>query len=86
MNKPHTQMIIRAAHDLELPWLAFTDNDAAGRFALSNVTHPATDEALTPDSDEVVMSGQKQVEHLLIDAGYSDEIEQAAREEGLQIG
>lgn len=86
MNKPHTQMIIRAAHDLDLPWLAFTDNDAAGRFALSNITHPATGEALTSDSDEVVMSGQKQIEQLLIDAGYIEEVEHVAAENDLPLG
>lgn len=86
MNKPHTQMIVRAAHDLDLPWLAFTDNDTAGQFALGNVTHPATGEALTRDSDEVVMSGRKQVEHLLLDAGYIDEVEQVAHEAGAQLG
>ena len=86
MNKPHTQMIIRAAHDLDLPWLAFADNDAAGRFALSNITHPATGEALTSDSDEVVMSGQKQIEQLLIDAGYIEEVEHVAAENDLPLG
>ena len=85
MNKPQTQMIIRAAHDLELPWLAFTDNDDAGQLALGNATHPATNEPLTPDSDEVVISGEKQIEQLLIDAGYSEETEQVARENNLSM-
>lgn len=86
MNKPHTQMVIRAAHNLALPWLAFTDNDAAGHFALTNVTHPETGEALTADSEEVVMSGQKQIEQLLIDADYVEEVEQVARDNGLEVG
>ena len=86
MNKPHTQMIIRAAHNLQLPWLAFTDNDAAGHFALNSVTHPANGKPLTPDSDEIVMSGQKQIEQLLIDAGYTEETEQTARDNDLEIG
>ena len=86
MNRQQTQMIIRAAHDLELPWLAFTDNDDAGQLALGNATHPQTDQPLTADSDEVVMSGQKQIEQLLIDAGYSDEIEQVAHDNDLQMG
>ena len=85
MNKPHTSSIIQAAHDLELPWLAFTDHDPAGHFALRNITHPATREPLTPSSDEVVMSGRRQVEQLLIDAGYTEEIEYVAHEEGLQM-
>ena len=85
MNKPQTSSIIRAAHDLELPWLAFTDHDAAGHFALRNITHPATGGPLTPDSDEVVMSGQGQVEQLLIDAGYTEEVEQVAEEEEIAL-
>ena len=32
------------------------------------------------------MSGQKQIEQLLIDAGYSDEIEQVAHDNDLQMG
>lgn len=86
MNKPHTSSIIRAAHDLELPWLAFTDRDPAGHFALRNITHPATGAPLEPDSDEVVMSGRKQVEQLLIDAGYAEEVEQVADQEGIPLG
>lgn len=85
MNKPHTSSVIRAAHDLELPWLAFTDRDAAGHFALRNITHPATGKPLTPDSDQVVMSGRGQVEQLLIDAGYTEEIEQVAEEERIPL-
>ena len=86
MNRQQTPMIIRAAHDLELPWLAFTDNDDAGGLALGNATHPVTGDPLTPDSDEVVMSGRKQIEQLLIDAGYSDEIEEVARDNDSQMG
>lgn len=85
MNKPHTQMIIGAAHDLELPWLAYTDNDAAGQFALRSIRHPATNEPLTPNSDEVVMSGRKQVEQLLIDAGYTQEVEHVANDNNLPM-
>ena len=85
MNKPRTSSVIRAAHDLELPWLAFTDRDAAGHFALRNITHPATGKPLTPDSDQVVMSGRGQVEQLLIDAGYTEEIEQVAEEERIPL-
>ena len=65
--------------------MAFTDNDDAGQLALGNTTHPATNEPLTPDSDEVVISGEKQIEQLLIDAGYSEETEQVARENNLSM-
>lgn len=86
MNQPHALSIIRAAHDLELPWLAFTDRDPAGIRALRGIIHPATGKPLTPDSDEVIMSGGKQVEQLLIDAGYTEEVEQVAQREGIPLG
>ncbi|MCY3819139.1 MAG: AAA family ATPase [Gammaproteobacteria bacterium] len=86
MNQPHTMSIIRAAHDLELPWLAFTDRDPAGIRALRSLINPATGKPLEPDSDEVVMSGGKQVEQLLIDAGYTEEVEQVADQEGIPLG
>ena len=85
MNQPHTMSIIRAAHDLELPWLAFTDRDPAGIRALRSLINPATGKPLEPDSDEVVMSGGKQVEQLLIDAGYTEEVEQVADQEGIPL-
>ena len=85
MNQDQTGILIQAAHDLALPWIVFADNDDAGRLALGNVTHPATGEPLTPDSDEVVMSGRKQIEQLLIDADYADEIRAVAHENNIDI-
>ena len=85
MNDARTQKILRAAHDLALPWLVFADNDREGRDALRRITHPATGRQLTTDSDEVVMSGQQQVERLLVDAGYTTEIEQVAQDNGMQM-
>ena len=86
MNREQTGMIIRAAHDIELPWLVFADNDDAGEFALRNVTHPTSGKPLTPDSEEVIMSGEKQIEQLLIDANYYKQIEQVARDNDVELG
>ena len=86
MNQKQTETIVQAAHDLQLPWLIYSDNDEAGRSALDNIRHPATGQALTPDSVEVVMSGEKQIEQLLIDAGYSKEIEEVADDSGYPMG
>lgn len=86
MNQDQTKIIIRAAHDLELPWLVFTDNDEAGQFALRNLLHPVTGESLTEDSEEVVMSGEGQIEQLLIDADYANEVEAVAQANGFEMG
>ncbi len=86
MNGEQTQIIIQAACDLRLPWLAFTDRDKAGELALGKIVHPATSEPLTPESPEVIMSGEKQIEQMLIDAGYTQEIEQVAADSGIEIG
>ena len=86
MNRDQTAIVIRAAHDLKLPWLAFADHDEAGESALGSIVHPATSEPLTPESPEVIMSGEKQIEQILIDAGYIDEIEQVAADAGIEIG
>ena len=85
MNREQTGIIIRAAHDLRLPWLAFTDRDDAGRLALGSIVHPETGDSLTPESPEVVMSGEKQIEQLLIDAGYAEEIEQVANDNAIEM-
>lgn len=85
MNRKQTGIIIRAAHELKLPWLAFTDRDVAGKLALGDIVHPETGNNLTPESFEVVMSGEKQIEQLLVDAGYNDEIEQVARDNALEL-
>ena len=85
MNREQTGIIIHAAHDLKLPWLFFTDQDEAGESALASIVHPGTSEPLTPESPEVIMSGEKQIEQILIDAGYTDEIEQVASDSGIEF-
>ena len=86
MNSKQSQSIIDTAHDLGLQWLLFTDNDDSGKSAIRSIVHPETRETLTTNSVEVVMSGQKQIEQLLIDAGYTDETEQVARDSGMRLG
>ena len=86
MNGKQAQTIVDTAHDLKLAWLVFTDNDDAGRLAVRKIVHPASRETLTIDSDEVVMSGRKQIEQLLIDAHYTEETEQAAQDNGTDLG
>lgn len=86
MNGKQCQTIVDTAHDLGLTWLLFADNDDAGKLAIESVVHPATSEGLTTGSWEVVMSGRKQIEQLLIDAGYGKEIEQVAQDNGMEIG
>lgn len=86
MNREQTGIIIQAAHELELPWFVFTDNDDAGQIALGNIKHPETGRKLETDSPEVVMSGAKQIEQLLIDAGYKNEIEAVAHENNSRDG
>ncbi len=60
-----------------IPWIAFVDNDSSGMNAISACT--GTDGAfLSPEHPQVVMSGKKQLEQLLIDAGYGREIQSVA--------
>ncbi len=86
MNREQPGRVIRAAHDLKLPWFAFTDRDDAGELALGRIVRPGTSDPLTPESPEVIMSGEKQIEQMLIDAGYTQEIEQVAADSGIEIG
>lgn len=86
MNQEQTGIVIQAAHDLKLPWLVFTDQDEAGELALNNIMHPETSEPLSPESAEVIMSGEKQIEQMLIDTSYIYEIEQVAADSGIEIG
>ena len=86
MNSKQSQSIIDTAHDLGLQWLLFTDNDDSGKSAIRSIVHPETRETLSTNSVEVVMSGHKQIEQLLIDAGYTDETEQVARDSGMRLG
>jgi putative ATP-dependent endonuclease of OLD family len=75
--------IIDALHSLRIPWLCFADNDPAGVMALMNLADPATGKALSLDHPAVVaIKGTKQIEQLLIDAGFGKEISEVASECG----
>ena len=85
MNREQSRFIVQAAHDLDLPWVLFTDKDDAGELALGNIDHPETGNKLTSESIEVIMSGRKQIEQSLIDAGYINEIEKVAHDNHIEI-
>ena len=74
------QRLVDALHAIEIGWLMFVDNDEAGVAALVRITDPATGQALTTQLPTVVLSGRKQIEQLLLDAGYEEEIEAVAAE------
>ncbi len=82
MGDPKVRKAIEALHQLETPWLLFADNDAAGLDALAAVRDPATGAPLTFDHESVIRSGEKQIEQMLIDAGYMEEISSVAKEAG----
>jgi hypothetical protein len=85
MGDPKLGKVIDALHDLEIPWLIFVDNDSDGAEAMKRVTDPKTGDSLTFDHDDVILSGIKQIEQVLIDAGYADEIEAIAADVGQSI-
>lgn len=82
MGDPKAAKALEALHDLQTPWLIFADNDQAGIDALNAIADPVTGEPLDFDHDAVIQSGNKQIEQLLIDAGYMDEISAVAKEAG----
>ena len=62
-----------------IPWIAFVDNDSAGLKAIEGCVG-SDGIPLSASHPQVVMSGQKQLELLLLDAGYKQEIEMVANE------
>lgn len=80
------QRLVDALHAVEIAWLMFVDNDSPGIAALAKIVDPATGTSLTIKHPGVVLSGAKQLEQLLIDAGYEKEIEAVAVEAGKPIG
>ena len=74
------QKVIEALHRLgEIPWLAFVDNDSDGLKAIEGCTG-MDGEPLSAEHPQVVMSGKKQLEQLLLDSGYHEEIRSIANE------
>lgn len=82
MDDPKVGRAIEALHHLETPWIVFADNDDSGLRALAAITDPATGTTLSFEHPSVVKSGEKQLEQLLIDAGYMAEIAAVASSAG----
>ncbi len=77
--------VVEALDDLAIPWLLFTDSDSSGANALTYLVDPKSGEKLSWNSPQVVRSGPKQMEALLVDAGYQDQIEAVARDSGYGV-
>ncbi len=85
MDQNQTGVVVKAAHDLGIRWLIFVDNDPSGSKALNRIYHPLTGEKLTIESEEVIVSGDEQIEQLLVDADYLEEIEEVADENNIKM-
>lgn len=72
--------VIEALEELgRIPWVAFVDNDSDGLNSIKGCF--GSDGApLSEAHPQVVMSGTKQLEQLLLDAGYHHEVEMVANE------
>lgn len=78
MRTESLQKAIDAMEELgHIPWLVFVDNDQDGLGALDGVKG-SDGNILDPGHDQVIVSGRKQLEQLLIDAGYHSEIQEVA--------
>ena len=79
-TKERLQKIIDALHVLgETPWVAFVDNDPNGLASIDGCVD-SEDAPLSESHPRVVICGRKQLEQLLLDAGYHEEIRTVARE------
>jgi putative ATP-dependent endonuclease of OLD family len=84
MEDPKVSKVIEALEDLQIPWLVYADNDGSGAQALASITVAGAPLDFTHSN--VVTSGFKQMEQMLIDAGYDVEIEAVAVENDKSIG
>ena len=79
-SKQWVTKVVEALDELgRIPWIAFVDNDSAGKRAIEGCLG-SDDAPLSELHPQVVMSGEKQLEQLLLDAGYYAEIEMVANE------
>ncbi len=78
MDDPKLAKVADALRDLSIPHLLFVDNDPSGQKAMAQMKDPETGDPLDFGSKWVVSSGDKQIEQMLVDAGYDDEIEAVA--------
>lgn len=83
MQGPSPEWLSKVIEGLDelgkIPWIAFVDNDSAGLKAIEGCVGSDGD-PLSESHPQVVMSGRKQLEQLLLDAGYQQEIEMVANE------
>ena len=77
-SKEWVQKVIAALDELGgILWIAFVDNDSSGMKAIDGCVG-SDGVPLSPEHHQVVISGEKQLEQLLLDAGYAQEIEAVA--------
>ena len=67
-----------------IPWIVFADNDSDGLGAIEGCLG-SDGILLSASHTQVVVSGNKQLEQLLLDAGYGPEIEKVANEYAPQL-
>jgi hypothetical protein len=82
LGDPSVSRLTEVLSELGIPWIVFADNDAKGKEAIAKLVAP-DGTPLSFDSPSVVVSGIKQMEQMLIDAGYDAEIRAVAVEVGL---
>jgi putative ATP-dependent endonuclease of the OLD family len=83
-NHQRLNPLLAALHELGIPWLCFADNDEDGGRALTQLRDPATGTPLSPTHPSVVIpTGTKQIEQILIDADYREEITEVASNDGV---
>lgn len=78
MTQERLNKAVEALEELgPVRWLVFVDNDGPG-FRTIEGLEGSDGRKLTPTHDQVVVSGRKQLEQLLLDAGYHAETEEIA--------
>lgn len=80
MEAGQNKKVIDALAELGgIPWLFFVDSDDAGRRSIDGLV--GTDgKPLNEYHDQVIMSGNQQLERMLLDAGYHSEVRSVADE------
>lgn len=80
MSQVQLQKAVEALSALgDIPWIVFLDNDADGWNAIKDLR--GTDGVeLSSGHSQVVVSGDKQLEALLLDSGFGDEVQTVANE------
>ncbi len=68
------QKVVTALAELELPWFAFVDNDSAGKRSMFKCVDSAGVH-FSEAHPQIVMSGDKQLEQMFLDAEYMSEIQ-----------